>query len=162
MSKKVLVTYFSATGRTKQAGETIAKTLGADVFEIQAKIPYSRADLDWNDENSRCVKEWEDPSSRPEIAGPLPDVGAYDIIFVGYPIWWEASPNIIYTFLESFDFSGRTVIPFSTSGSSVKGSSGEHLHKYCQADWKEGKLLKGSTDVSAWCRKCVAETKKSG
>lgn len=157
MSKKVLVAYFSANGKTKKVAQTIAKTLEADEFEIKAKIPYTPNDLDWNDNNSRCVREWKDKSSRPEICQPMPNIEPYDIVFIGYPIWWEASPNIIYTFLESYDFSGKTIIPFATSGGSIRGSQGTHLHQYCseRTRWEQGKLLNNSWLISSWCQKCI-------
>lgn len=143
MDKKCLVTYFSATGTTKKVAKTLAEAANADLYEIEATIPYSDADLDWNDKNSRCTNEWKDKSIRPEITMPVSDMGQYDVIFVGYPIWWENAPNIILTFLESYDFSDKIVVPFSTSGGSVRGSQGMNLYRYCskQADWKPGKLL---------------------
>jgi len=155
MCRKILVAYFSAGGRTKKVGEALAKMLNADTYEITPKIPYTQADLDWNNENSRCVKEWKDESSRPEIDKPLPNIDQYDVVFIGYPIWWEASPNIIYTFLESWDFSGKTLVPFSTSGGSIRGSSGDHLHKYCSGNvsWKEGKLLNRTWSAASWIKK---------
>lgn len=162
MDKKILVAYFPASGKTKKAAQTLVKTLGADEFEIKAKIPYTQADLDWNDNNSRCVKEWQDKDSRPEICPPMPDMKQYDTIFIGYPIWWEASPNIIYTFLESYDFSSKTIVPFSTSGGSVRGSSGTHLHQYCseQTNWKPGKLLNNPCSISSWGKKVLRVNSK--
>ena len=141
---------------TVPVGESIiVKHQDADTYEITPKIPYTQADLDWNNENSRCVKEWKDESSRPEIDKPLPNIDQYDVVFIGYPIWWEASPNIIYTFLESWDFSGKTLVPFSTSGRSIRGSSGDHLHKYCSGNvsWKEGKLLNRTWSAASWIKK---------
>ena len=115
----------------------------------------TQADLDWNDESSRCVREWKDSRCRPEIDKPLPNIDQYDVVFIGYPIWWEASPSIIYTFLESCDFSGKTLVPFSTSGGSIRGSSGDHLHKYCfgNVSWKEGKLLNRTWSAASWIKK---------
>lgn len=149
MEKKTLVAYFSATGTTKEIAITLAKMVGADLYEIEPQEPYTDADLDWNDRNSRCVKEWKDKSCRPKIKTALPDMNLYDTIWIGYPIWWESSPNIIYTFLESCNFSGKTLIPFSTSGGSVRGSAGTHLHKYTSATaiWKRGKLVRSGHDL---------------
>lgn len=154
MEKKILVAYFSASGVTAKVAEKIAGTVGAELYEIKPELPYNNADLNWNDNSSRCVKEWKNPESRPAICQPLPDIQNYDVVFIGYPIWWEASPNIIYTFLESCDFSGKTVVPFSTSGGSVKGSKGTHLHKYCSEDtnWSVGKLLNRMEDITKWCK----------
>lgn len=155
MDKKCLVAYFSASGRTEKVALALAEATGADLYGIAAQIPYTQADLDWNDKNSRCVKEWKDKSSRPEICKPMPDISQYDVIFLGYPIWWEESPEIIYTFLESYDFSGKTVVPFSTSGGSVRGSKGTHLHKFCskQTKWEDGKLFRNvplEKEITEW------------
>lgn len=155
MDKKCLVAYFSVSGRTEKVAINLAETLGADLYGIAAQIPYTQADLDWNNRMSRCVKEWKDKSSRPEIRQPVSDISLYDIIFLGYPIWWEASPNIIYTFLESYDFSGKIIVPFSTSGGSVRGSDGKHLQKHTSktAIWKKGKLIQSGysiQELSAW------------
>ena len=149
MNKKILVAYFSASGKTKKVGDALAKMLDADIYEITPQVPYTQADLNWNNESSRCVKEWKDKHSRPEICKPLPNITLYDTVFIGYPIWWEASPNILYTFLESCDFSGKTLIPFSTSGGSIRGSSGDHLHKYTsyEAVWKPGMLIRHDRDL---------------
>lgn len=151
MNKKYLVAYFSATGTTKKVAKTLAEAANADLYEIEPAQPYSSADLNWNDKSSRSVKEWKDKSSRPEIKAPVSDMSQYEVIFVGYPIWWEESPRIIYAFLESYDLSGKTVIPFSTSGGSVRGSKGNHLHGYCskQTDWKAGKLFNGNAAQEA-------------
>ena len=120
MSKK-LVAYFSASGTTKKAAERLAKATGADLFEIKPKVPYSSADLNWMDKKSRSSVEMSDPSSRPEIAEKIPNLADYDTVFLGFPIWWYVAPRIINTFVESYDFTGKTLVPFATSGGSGMG-----------------------------------------
>lgn len=141
MSKK-LVAYFSASGKTKRAAERLAKAAGADLFEIRPVVPYTDGDLNWNDKHSRSSVEMNDPASRPEIAEICPDMADYDTVFVGFPIWWYVAPHIIATFVESYDFTGKTMIPFATSGGSGMGKTLDELKKLCpNAAWKEGKLL---------------------
>lgn len=118
---KILVAYFSASGVTKNAAEKLAKAANADLFEIKPVRPYTDADLNWMDKKSRSTVEMNDLSSRPEIANKCENMGSYDVVFVGFPIWWYVEPRIIDTFLESYDFSGKTVIPFATSGGSGLG-----------------------------------------
>ncbi|MGN0602683.1 MAG: flavodoxin [Oscillospiraceae bacterium] len=145
MSKK-LVAYFSASGVTKSTAERLAKAAGADLFEIKPELPYSKADLDWTNKKSRSSVEMSSPDSRPEIAEKLDNMGDYDVVFVGFPIWWYVAPTIINTFLESYDFSGKTVIPFATSGGSGMGKTEEILHKICPAKWKNGRVLNRASD----------------
>lgn len=151
MSKK-LVAYFSASGVTKSAAQRLAKAVGADLFEIKPAQPYSKADLDWTNKKSRSSVEMSSPDSRPEIAEKLDNMGDYDVVFVGFPIWWYVAPTIINTFLESYDFSGKTVIPFATSGGSGMGKTEEVLHKICPAKWKNGRVLNRASDndLSKW------------
>ncbi|MCI5903769.1 MAG: flavodoxin [Oscillospiraceae bacterium] len=151
MSKK-LVAYFSASGVTKSTAERIAKAAGADLFEIKPAQPYSKADLDWTNKKSRSSVEMSSPDSRPEIAEKLDNMADYDVVFVGFPIWWYVAPTIINTFLESYDFSGKTVIPFATSGGSGMGKTEEILHKICPAKWKIGRVLNRASDndLSKW------------
>lgn len=151
MSKK-LVAYFSASGVTKSAAERLAKAAGADLFEIKPEQPYSKADLDWTNKKSRSSVEMSSPDSRPEIAEKLDNMGDYDVVFVGFPIWWYVAPTIINTFLESYDFSGKTVIPFATSGGSGMGKTEEILHKICPAKWKNGRVINRASDndLSKW------------
>lgn len=113
MSKK-LVAYFSASGVTAKVAETLAEAIGEDIFEIEPKVPYTEADLNWMDKNARSTIEMNDPASRPEIAVKRDNMKDYDTIFVGFPIWWYVAPTIINTFLESYDLTGKTVIPFAT------------------------------------------------
>lgn len=152
MSQK-LVAYFSASGVTKRYAETLAKATGADLFEIKPKVPYTSADLNWQNQNSRSSVEMKNPDSRPEIAEKLPDMNRYDTVFVGFPIWWYVAPTIINTFLESYDFSGKTVIPFATSGGSGMGKTADVLRKICPAaDIKDGKVLNGMAEekIAQW------------
>ncbi|GAB6976068.1 flavodoxin [Prevotella falsenii] len=130
MQKKVLVAYFSYSGTTKGYAEKIAKQAHADLFEIQAAQPYTDADVDWRDDNSRVNREMKtNPDSRPAIAKKVDNLKTYDVVFVGFPIWWYIAPNIINTFFETNDFKGKTIIPFFTSASSGPGETDKHLHK---------------------------------
>ena len=152
MSKK-LVAYFSASGVTKKYAERVAKAAGADLFEIKPKVLYTDADLDWRNAESRSSVEMKNPDSRPEIAEMVSDMDAYDTVFVGFPIWWYVAPTIIDTFLESYDFSGKTVIPFATSGGSGMGKTVDILQKVCKdAKVEQGKVLNGMSekDLAAW------------
>ena len=124
-NKKVLVAYFSATGTTAGVAERLAKATGGDLFEIKPAEPYTDADLDWRNKKSRSSVEMDDMKSRPAIASKVEDMAKYDVVFVGFPIWWYREPSIIDTFMESYDFSGKTVVPFATSGGSGMGKSGE-------------------------------------
>lgn len=142
---KVLVAYFSATGTTKGVAEYIANGLNADIYEIVPEEPYTDADLNYKDNNSRSTIEMNDPASRPAISGSVENMEQYDIVFVGYPIWWGEAPRILSTFVESYDFSGKTVVPFCTSGGSGVGSSASNLEKLTSdAAWMEGRRLNGS------------------
>ncbi|MCM1187476.1 MAG: flavodoxin [Lachnoclostridium sp.] len=142
---KILVAYFSATNTTKGVAEHIANGLNADIYEIVPQEPYTAADLNYNDNNSRTTIEMNDPSARPVISGSVENMEQYDIVFIGYPIWWGEAPRILDTFVESYDFSGKTVVPFCTSGGSGVGSSATNLEKLTNgADWLSGKRLNGS------------------
>lgn len=142
---KVLVAYFSATGTTKGVAEHIANGLNADIYEIVPEDPYTDADLNYNDNNSRTTIEMNDPNARPAISGSVENMEQYDIIFVGYPIWWGKAPRIVSTFMESYDFSGKTIVPFCTSGGSGIGSSASNLERLTSgATWLDGRRLNGS------------------
>lgn len=142
---KVLVAYFSATGTTQGVAEHIANGLNADIYEIIPEEPYTDADLNYHDNNSRSTIEMNDPSSRPAISGSVENMEEYDIVFIGYPIWWGEAPRIVSTFVESYDFSGKTVVPFCTSGGSGVGSSASNLEQLTSgATWMEGRRLNGS------------------
>lgn len=144
---KKLVAYFSASGITKSAAEHLAKTAGADLFEIRPSVPYTRADLDWTNKKSRSSVEMNNPDSRPEIKEQLSNMEDYDTVFIGFPIWWYVAPAIINTFVESYDFSGKTIIPFATSGGSGMGKTVEALKLLCpNANWEKGKMLNRVSD----------------
>jgi len=153
-NSKVLVAYFSATGTTKQLAGTIAEVTGGDLYEIVAAEPYTDADLDYTDDSSRTTIEQNDSSSRPAISGSIGNFDEYDVVFVGYPIWWYDAPHIMFTFAESYDFSGKTVIPFCTSGGSDIGTSGSNIAACAgTGTWLNGARMSGSastSEVSAW------------
>ncbi|MDO4341046.1 MAG: flavodoxin [Eubacteriales bacterium] len=141
---KVLVAYFSATGTTEGVAEHIANGLNADIYEIVPEDPYTDADLNYNDNNSRTTIEMNDPSARPAISGSVENMDQYDIVFIGYPIWWGEAPRIVSTFMESYDFSGKTIVPFCTSGGSGMGSSATNLEQLTSgATWLDGQRLNG-------------------
>lgn len=138
-SKKVLVAYFSATGTTQKLANKIANVTGGDLFEIKPEKPYTNADLDWMDSKSRSSVEMRDRTSRPAIASEADNMAQYDVVFVGFPIWWYREPSIIDTFIESYDFSGKLIIPFATSGGSPIGTSGENIQQLAP----DAKVLEG-------------------
>lgn len=151
---KILVAYFSATGNTKAVAETLSKTLSADLFELVPQEPYTDADLDWHDKDSRCSKEHEDDSIRPTLQTIVSNLDDYDTILLGYPLWWGNAPLIVRTFLESGDFGGKTIIPFCTSSSSGFGDSGKHLEAFAPgATWRDGMRFASNADeqdVADW------------
>lgn len=130
---KKLVAYFSPTGTTAHLAQTLAEAVGADIFEIKPAVPYKPADLNWMDKRARSTVEMNDPASRPAIASQRDNMAEYDVVFVGFPIWWYQAPRIIETFLESYDFTGKTVIPFATSGGSDMGKTADILRAVCPA-----------------------------
>ena len=151
--RKILVAYFSAGGTTKRAATLLARAAGADLFEIQPKEPYTAADLDWTNKRSRSSLEMNDPSSRPEVKSRLANMADYDAVFVGFPIWWYTAPTIVKTFLESYDFAGKTIVPFATSGGSGLGKTESALRPCAPgAAWKTGKMVSGAAESSlkAW------------
>ena len=148
--RDVLVVYFSATGTTKGVAEKIAELTDADIFEIVPAEPYTSADLNWNDRNSRTSVETDDPSCRPEIDGEPVDLEGYSTIFIGYPIWWGDIPRIMSTFVESYDFGEITMIPFCTSASSGVGQSDKHLEEQAgSGKWLKGTRLQGNISEEA-------------
>lgn len=153
---KTLVAHFSASGVTKSVAERLAKTAGADLFEIEPAKPYTAADLNWNDKNSRSTLEANDPTCRPAIASKPLELDKYSTIYLGFPIWWYVAPTIINTFLESYDFSGKTIVPFATSGGSGMGSTNEKLAPSCPgAILMKGKMLNGllsQEELKAWVK----------
>ncbi len=154
MAGKILVAYFSASGRTRRAAEEIAWGVGGELYEITPLHPYTDADLDWNDKNSRSTVEMNDDTCRPAIAGALPDIARYDTIFIGFPVWWYVEPRIVDTFVESCDFTGKVLIPFATSGGSGISGAEKRLKSLClKADLRAGKLV--NSGAAAWARKAL-------
>lgn len=140
--KKTLVAYFSATGTTRAAAERLAAECNADLFEIVPAEPYTAADLDWTDKQSRSTLEMKDKSSRPAISSKLENLEQYDTVWIGFPVWWYTAPTIINTFIESHDFSGKTLCVFATSGGSdVTGSAADLKKAYPQYTWAESRLM---------------------
>ena len=149
MSRK-LVAYFSASGVTKKLAERISKIAGADLHEIVPKEIYTDEDLNWMNENSRSSIEMKNKSFRPEIANKINNIDDYDTIYVGFPIWWYVAPTIINTFLESYNLTGKTIIPFATSGESLMGKTNEELKSSCKGSvLKEGRRfdIKDSDEI---------------
>lgn len=150
MMRKTLVAYFSASGVTKGVAEKLAAATGSDLYEIKPAEPYTPADLNWNDKNSRSSVERNDLSSRPALADQGANLAGYDRIYLGFPIWWYTAPRIIRTFLESYDFAGKTIVLFATSGGSGLGQTAAELASSCPgAKIKSGKLLNGTLSEAA-------------
>lgn len=152
---KALVAYFSASGSTERVARTIAEVTGGELYKIKPETEYKPADLNWNDPKSRTTLEMKDEKSRPAIADKVEDMARYDTVFVGFPIWWYQAPRIIETFLESYDFAGKTVIPFATSGGSPLGKTESILKRCCppETKWLPGKRLssrESAPSVQAW------------
>ena len=140
--KKTLVAYFSATGTTKRAAEQLAKEHNADLFEIAPEQPYTAADLDWTNKQSRSSLEMKDKSSRPAIKGTCANITDYDTVWIGFPVWWYTAPTIVNTFIEAHDLSGKVLNVFATSGGSdVKGSAADLKKAYPQYQWGESLLM---------------------
>ncbi|MDO4293781.1 MAG: flavodoxin [Eubacteriales bacterium] len=155
--KKTLVAYFSASGVTARLAQTLANAIGADLFEIQPETPYTDADLDWNNPKSRSSVEMNDKAFRPAVANRVADMAQYDRIFVGFPIWWYVAPTIVNTFLEQYDLSGKTIIPFATSGGSGMGRTNRELEASCKgARLMEGRRFSGgagAAELKEWAAK---------
>lgn len=153
---KELVAYFSATGTTKRAAERLAKAIGADLYEIEPATPYSAADLNWHDRRSRSSIEMNDDASRPELADADAKIADYDTIFLGFPIWWYVAPRIISSFLEAYDFTGKKIVLFATSGGSGFGEAAAELKRSVDpsAEIIEGRLLNGTSDaeLASWAK----------
>lgn len=145
-----LVAYFSASGVTKGVAKTLAEAANADLFEIEANPHYTSADLNWMDKTSRSTLEMKDEASRPAMASATPDLSDYTTVFVGFPVWWYVEPRIIDTFLESADFSGKTIIPFATSGGSGLGKAPERMASIAKgATVTGGKMLNGNPSAAS-------------
>lgn len=155
---KKLVAYFSASGTTRKLANTLAEVVGADTYEIKPTTPYTGKDLNWNNSQSRSSVEMADINSRPALADKNADIAAYDTIFLGFPIWWYVAPHIINSFLESYDFSGKTIVVFATSGGSGFGETLNQLKPSCAASvkWITGQVFRGRADkntLSDWIKK---------
>lgn len=154
----ILVAYFSASGVTAKVAKKLADVTGADLFEIVPAVPYTRADLDWTDRNSRSSREMRDKSFRPAIAETT-DTSKYGVIFVGFPIWWYVAPTIVNTFLESCDLQGKTIVPFATSGGSGMGNTAEELKVSCKgAIVKSGRRFPANVseeEIADWAKKQI-------
>ena len=153
MSKK-LVAYFSASGTTAKLAKDLAVAVGADLYEIRPAVPYTKADLNWMDSKARSTVEMKDKSSRPATADRDAHAEDYDVIFVGFPIWWYVAPTIINTFLESYDFSGKKVVLFATSGSSGFGQTAQGLAGSVDASCQiiEGKVNSSAAEIASWAQ----------
>ena len=152
-NSKILVAYFSATGTTARAAEKLGAAVGGDLYPIAPAQPYTSADLDRNNKRSRSSVEMNDPKMRPAIKSKKENIGTYDVVFIGYPIWWDLAPRIINTFIEGHSLKGKTVVPFATSGGSSIGNSATVLKKtYPDLNWKEGRLLNRTDEkaIRAW------------
>ena len=148
--RKTLVAYFSASGTTEAVAKKLAQAANADLFEIEPKIPYTNADLNWTDRSSRSSVEMGDKSSRPEIVEKPLNTAGYDLILIGYPVWWYTAPTIVNTFFEKYDFAGKKIVLFATSGGSRFGSAVKDLSVSApKAQIKEGKILNGNPSESA-------------
>ncbi|MBR3448502.1 MAG: NAD(P)H-dependent oxidoreductase [Oscillospiraceae bacterium] len=147
---KILVAYFSASGITDYAAKTLAEAADADLYEIRPAVPYTEADLDWHDKESRSSVEMRDGSSRPALADTDADIASHDTIFLGFPVWWYIAPTIINSFLESYDFTGKRIILFATSGGSKFGKAAEHLRPSAPgAEITEGRMLNGRPSAAS-------------
>ena len=152
---KTLVAYFSASGVTEGVARQLAEVTGGTLYRIQPQKPYTDADLDWRNKQSRSSVEMKDKSSRPAIKGKLKNMNDYDVVFVGFPIWWYTCPTIVNTFIEAYDFKGKVLIPFATSGGSTIKKACEDLKAtYPNLNWKEGRLLNGASkeDLEDWVK----------
>ena len=155
---KVLVAYFSATGTTRTVAENVAKASGATLYEIAPVEKYTAEDLDWTKQDSRSSVEMKDPESRPAIENTLQEADSYDVIFIGFPVWWYTAPTIINTFLDTYDFTGKKVVFFATSGGSdLKKADAQFAQQYPGLKWQEGKLLNGASEeeIKAWTDKVI-------
>ena len=155
-TSKILVAYFSVTGTTENVAKNIAEITNGELYKIVPSKSYTNADLDWNDKKSRSSVEMNNPQSRPALKSKMDNIQKYDIIFLGYPIWWNLAPRIINTFIESGDFAGKTIIPFATSGSSSISNAEKELQtNYPGINWGKGRLLNGASreTVKQWIKK---------
>ena len=150
---KVLVAYFSVSGVTEKVAEGLAKAEGADLFRICPESPYTKEDLDWTNKQSRSTLEMQDPDCRPAVCGQVQDMAQYDVVFVGFPIWWGREPSVVDTFLTSYDFKGKCIVPFCTSGGSDIGNTAQRIRELTGAEVADGKRLGGTVsekDLKLW------------
>ena len=156
---RVLIAYFSASGVTAKMAEKLAAVTGADLFEIKPEVPYTKADLNWMNKKSRSSIEMEDRNCRPAIASRVKNMDQYDIVFVGFPVWWYREPSIIDTFMESYDFTDKTVVPFATSGMSPVGDSGKNMQELAPgAKVEAGKRFPNSvkeSELKNWAKEWI-------
>ena len=152
--KKALVSYFSASGVTKKVAERLAGAAGADLFEIEPAVRYTAEDLDWRNSKSRSSLEMSDRNSRPAVSSRVADMAQYDVVFVGFPVWWYREPSIIDTFMEAYDFTGKTVVPFATSGGSGLGEAPQIMQGLAKgAEVEQGKRFPASVsenELKSW------------
>lgn len=157
--KKVLVTYFSASGVTAKLAQKLASAIGADLHEIRPETPYTDADLNWMDKESRSSVEMNDKSFRPSIANKVENMDQYDVVFTAFPIWWYVAPTIINTFLEQYDLTGKKIVPVATSGGSGMGNTNKELAQSCKgAILEEGKRFPAGAseaDLKKWAEKYI-------
>lgn len=145
--KRSIVVYFSATGTTEGVARRLATVAHADIIAIEPVQPYTSADLDWTNNQSRSTLEMKNPKSRPAIKTPKKSLDAYDVVFIGYPIWWDLAPTVVNTFIESQQLEGKMVVPFATSGgSSISNSAAQLKKQYPNIKWREGKQLNAPSD----------------
>ena len=150
---KILVAYFSATGTTAAVAKDLAEVTGVTLYEIKPEVKYTAEDLDWRDKESRSSVEMQDRSSRPAIVKDLKDADSYDVVYIGFPVWWYTAPTLINTFIETYGFKGKTVVFFATSGgSNIDNANAEFKAAYPEINWKDGKTLNQATqdDIKVW------------
>ena len=150
---KILVAYFSASGVTEKVARELAKAEGADLFQICPEVPYTQADLDWTNKQSRSTLEMQDPDCRPAVCSKVEDIAQYDVIFVGFPIWWGREPSVVDTFLTSYELKDKCIVPFCTSGGSGMGNTAQRIRELTSANVDEGKRLGGEVseeDLKLW------------
>ena len=151
MNGNILVAYFSASGVTRRAAEEIAAAVGGDLYPIEPVQPYTAQDLDWTDKGSRSTREMKDPACRPAVRARVQGMEGYKTVFIGFPVWWYVEPRIVDTFLESYDFAGKTLIPFATSGGSGIAGAEKSMRAFCPAAvWKSGRLV--NSGAAAWAK----------
>ena len=151
--RKTLVAYFSASGVTAEKAKGLAAAAGADLYEIKPEVKYTVEDLDWRDKESRSSVEMQDRSSRPAIVKDLKDADSYDVVYIGFPVWWYTAPTLINTFVETYGFKGKTVVFFATSGgSNIDNANAEFKAASPEINWKDGKTLNQATqdEIKAW------------